>query len=202
MQNTACPRPVPLTTSKIQSIDFYAGGGSKIYAFWRTWTYDQRPDDSLGELRRCDEDYVRTCEEWKNALPPSIPYSVDVSSKDFFIKDADSSSRFSSCTSLFNSRFFMTADGFIGLADESVMPEEDVVYVLIGGNQPFVLRPVKNEPDHYKLICECYVHGIMDGDALTEKYGSFRRRREQCPMHITAVDSGDPHGIWQDVSQV
>jgi hypothetical protein len=117
---------------------------------------------------------VRTCEEWKNALPPFIPDSVDVSSKDFFIKDVDSSLRFSSRTSLSNSRFFVTADGFIGLADESVMPE-DVVYVLAGGNQPFVLRPVKNELNHYKLICERYVHGIMGGEALTEKYGSFRR---------------------------
>ena len=41
----------------------------------------------------------------------------------------------------------------------------DVVCVLSGGDVPFILRQVGNKGE-YKLIGECYVAGIMHGEAL------------------------------------
>lgn len=41
----------------------------------------------------------------------------------------------------------------------------DVVCVLFGSDVPFILRQVGNQ-GNYKLIGECYVSGIMHGEAL------------------------------------
>jgi hypothetical protein len=37
--------------------------------------------------------------------------------------------------------------------------------VLLGGSVPFVLRRVKT---HFTLVGECYVHGVMKGEAIQE----------------------------------
>jgi hypothetical protein len=61
-------------------------------------------------------------------------------------------------------------DGYIGIGD--VMLESgDLVCILFGGNVPFILREVKGK---YQFIGECYVHGIMWGEALRE--GKVRRQ--------------------------
>jgi hypothetical protein len=41
----------------------------------------------------------------------------------------------------------------------------DIVCVLFGSDVPFIVRQVGNKGD-YKLIGECYVEGIMHGEAL------------------------------------
>lgn len=42
---------------------------------------------------------------------------------------------------------------------------EDEIVVLDGGRVPFVIRA---QGDNYKLVGACYVHGIMDGEAVSE----------------------------------
>jgi hypothetical protein len=42
---------------------------------------------------------------------------------------------------------------------------EDFICVLFGVKVLYVLRAIENEPDHYYLISECYLHGIMQGEA-------------------------------------
>lgn len=39
----------------------------------------------------------------------------------------------------------------------------DQVCILFGGNTPFVLRPCN---EYYQLVGECYIHGMMDGEAM------------------------------------
>jgi hypothetical protein len=39
----------------------------------------------------------------------------------------------------------------------------DKVRVLVGGRVPFVHRPEREE---FRLLSECYVHSIMDGEAM------------------------------------
>ncbi|MCJ1283729.1 hypothetical protein MMC26_003060 [Xylographa opegraphella] len=59
--------------------------------------------------------------------------------------------------------FFITRGGYIGLAPEAA-EEGDVVCVVLGGQVPYLIRPKKN--GHYLFVGECYVHGLMDGQAL------------------------------------
>ena len=59
--------------------------------------------------------------------------------------------------------FFLSDSGWMGLAPAAAM-KGDLVCILIGGATPFVLRPVGES--FYQLIGECYVHGMMDGEAM------------------------------------
>lgn len=56
----------------------------------------------------------------------------------------------------------MSDEGYYILGPD-VMEPGDVVVVLYGGKVPFVLRP---EGNWWKLLGECYIHGVMAGEAL------------------------------------
>lgn len=59
---------------------------------------------------------------------------------------------------------FVTTTGFVGLAPHSVRGG-DLVYIILGANIPFVLRPRPNNVD-FELVGEAYVQGIMQGEAI------------------------------------
>ncbi|KAK4543757.1 hypothetical protein LTR36_004790 [Oleoguttula mirabilis] len=45
----------------------------------------------------------------------------------------------------------------------------DVVVTLAGASTPYILQPAPDEgPDHYRLVGPCYIHGMMDGEAVVE----------------------------------
>jgi hypothetical protein len=58
---------------------------------------------------------------------------------------------------------FVTGTGWVGLAPYGTV-EGDVVFVAIGADVPYILRA---REDGYELIGECYVQGIMDGEAMS-----------------------------------
>jgi hypothetical protein len=60
--------------------------------------------------------------------------------------------------------FFVTEHGYIGLAAATAQ-RGDAVAVLLGGDVPYTLR---SKGRAYELIGECYVHGIMDGKAISD----------------------------------
>jgi len=62
----------------------------------------------------------------------------------------------------FGRRFATTKGELIGLVPGIAQPG-DQVYCLLGGQVLYVLRTVKN---HFIFIGECYLHGMMDGEAL------------------------------------
>jgi hypothetical protein len=75
-------------------------------------------------------------------------------------------------TSVLNrKRFFVSDRGYIGWGPEAMMPG-DTITVLNSCNMPFVLRAVPEELSRtdigsgYTVIGECYVHGLMKGEAL------------------------------------
>ena len=64
-------------------------------------------------------------------------------------------------------RLVTTERGYVGMALETV-EENDVVAVLLGCSMPVVLRKVEggSEQIRWQVVGECYVHGIMDGEAM------------------------------------
>ena len=64
-------------------------------------------------------------------------------------------------------RMLVCQKGYIGLGP-SHTEAKDVVYVIKGSPVPYILRPVKdkNQSDTFKFIGECYIHGIMNGEAV------------------------------------
>jgi hypothetical protein len=59
-------------------------------------------------------------------------------------------------------RPFLTRDGKIGKGWNSIK-QGDLVCVIFGCDVPLVLRPVE---EHYYMIGDCYVEGIMQGEAM------------------------------------
>ena len=60
----------------------------------------------------------------------------------------------------------VTKGGYLGIAP-SWAKEGDEVCVLAGGSVPLVLRQRAGGADaHHELVGECYVHGIMNGEAV------------------------------------
>lgn len=61
-------------------------------------------------------------------------------------------------------RFATTRKGYYALVpDKSAVG--DTIAILRGGNYPFVLRA---QGQSWSLVGECYVHGVMNGEAFDE----------------------------------
>ena len=59
---------------------------------------------------------------------------------------------------------FVSTTGFMGLVYPDAQPGDEIA-ILFGLEMPFVVRP-DTEPGHYQLIGECYVLGLMNGEAM------------------------------------
>mgnify|MGYP003623022304 CR=1 FL=1 len=46
------------------------------------------------------------------------------------------------------------------------MQQGDIIFALMGANVPFVLREAEN--GRYRLVGECYIHGVMYGEVAEE----------------------------------
>ena len=68
-----------------------------------------------------------------------------------------------------------TRTGYLGLAPIAVR-QGDVVAILLGCKCPMVLRPYSD--NLYHVIGECYVHGLMDGEILSQESGENTLERE------------------------
>jgi hypothetical protein len=65
-------------------------------------------------------------------------------------------------------RLIITERSLLGLAPE-LTERQDVICILYGCSVPVILRRCDDEEtgdDYYKFIGECYVHGLMDGEAF------------------------------------
>ncbi|KAH7372098.1 heterokaryon incompatibility protein-domain-containing protein [Cadophora sp. MPI-SDFR-AT-0126] len=64
---------------------------------------------------------------------------------------------------------FVSSKGRAGMIPWDAEPE-DIIVVFLGAQVPFVLRKsIRHDKKFYKLIGECYLHGLMDGQVLDEK---------------------------------
>ena len=72
-------------------------------------------------------------------------------------------------------RFFITEQGYMGLGPKEMKPGDEIA-VLVGGHTPFVLRRAGEKvigsavgiKQCYTLVGDCYVHGLMDGEAFAD----------------------------------
>lgn len=62
--------------------------------------------------------------------------------------------------------FFRCAEGHIGLSP-AVVQQGDIAVVLVGGNDPYVLRPnLAGDSDSYRVVGPCFLQGVMSGEGL------------------------------------
>ncbi|KAL9018203.1 MAG: hypothetical protein Q9185_004476 [Variospora sp. 1 TL-2023] len=88
-------------------------------------------------------------------------------------------------------------EGLIGMAPEACR-ENDCIVVLLGCQSPMVLRPT--DDGSFLVVGECYVQGLMDGEALLGPLPSNWRRvsrfYEETKTSWDAFNDRD-RGIWQ-----
>jgi hypothetical protein len=147
----------------------YIGGSKASDAYWRTLVNDIYI--GIGELRRrCQTKDHRAHLEWLHEL--------ENSTSSYWESDLANSFHISFNEACNGRRFFVTKKGYFGIGPAE-LEEGDEIYILAGGKLPFVLRPLpESQPDTFELVGDCYVHGIMDGEAVSG-HGSGRESVEE-----------------------
>jgi len=80
------------------------------------------------------------------------------------------------------------SNGLIG-AFSSAAQIGDQICVALGSKTPLLLRPVPQQKDTYQLVGECYVAGLMNGEALLGslpglwKFGKVNKNNNRIYMH-------------------
>lgn len=64
-------------------------------------------------------------------------------------------------------RLYVTDTGYMGMAHQGCVIG-DMIYLLMGGDMPFVVRPLATGT--YEFKGESYVHGVMDGEFLLKRF--------------------------------
>ncbi|KAE9365935.1 hypothetical protein N431DRAFT_278717, partial [Stipitochalara longipes BDJ] len=133
----------------------YISGGTVAEAFDRTIVTDIVQDDP-------PHDYLYKRGHWVDwSLLESDPLSLD---------ESDLCKRHALEVALnritFARRLFWTNGGYLGLGPAG-MTERDVICVFHGGQVLYVLRDAGTGV--YEFLGECYVHGLMDGEAIKEE---------------------------------
>jgi len=62
-------------------------------------------------------------------------------------------------------RFFTTQRGYVGIGPKAT-EIGDIVTIISGGRVPFLLRKSEMLLGSHRLVGECYIHGIMNGEGL------------------------------------
>ena len=136
-----------LTPQKTKHLSYIAGG-SLVDAFWRTLA----------------------CNRFRNEFhPPNANYA---NFEEAFILDknrlfdvpSDTRKFLNSVGTLCGKRSFITTEeGYIGIAPKATKPG-DHACVLFGSQMPLLLR--KSSGLQSQVVGECYIHGLMDGEAF------------------------------------
>jgi hypothetical protein len=63
---------------------------------------------------------------------------------------------------LSNAKLCFTMKGYVGLFPGNTLVDDEIC-LLHGGRVPFVIR--KRDGEFYTLVGECYIHGVMHGEA-------------------------------------
>ncbi|KAL6411200.1 hypothetical protein AUP68_04900 [Ilyonectria robusta] len=142
----------------------YPTGGSAFFAFMQTLTNAS----IVADLSRPYESIPKS--EWLangaaylvRALGDSDLVAPDVRK---VASDGDAFRWSHEATLVARYRKFAVTDGGLFLIGPEMMEWGDVVAVLYGGRTPVVLRQ-RPEGDGWTLVGECYVHGIMNGEAM------------------------------------
>jgi len=73
-------------------------------------------------------------------------------------------------------KFFLSKSGYMGFGPRALQ-KGDMIYILLGCDVPLVIRRVGK---HYRLVGECFVWGLMDGEALEGR--KENRKFESIPL--------------------
>ncbi|MCJ1436819.1 hypothetical protein MMC27_006201 [Xylographa pallens] len=150
----------------------YVAGGKASEAYWRT-LINGVYTGSGESRRRCQTSDYKAYLEWL--------YELENSTTAYWDSDLANSFHISYTEACLGRRFFVTKKGYFGIGPAE-LEEGDEVYILAGGKHPFALRPSLGlQPNTFELVGDCYVHGVMDGEAVSDQSrGQKTMEKEKC----------------------
>ena len=160
----------------------YVAGGDAGEAYWRTLLNDIYK--GVGESRRrCQTGDHKAYLEWL--------YELEHLTTAYWASDLANSFHISFTEACIGRRFFVTKKGYFGIGPAE-LEEGDEIYILAGGKHPFALRPsFGTQPDTFELVGDCYVHGIMDGEAVFDQSRNRKTMEEEKCEELQSRQSRD-----------
>jgi hypothetical protein len=154
-----------------QSFEEYPTACNPLHAWIKTITADMdgnalKADRQTPEvLEAYVNDYI-LYDSSKEELLLLMPVQ-ETEKKEWIARMTDISYRFASATiaASVNRTFFISKSGYMGMGPR-LLEKGDVICVMLGCNVPLLLR---NCGDHYILVGECFVWGLMDGEVMRMK---------------------------------
>ena len=148
--------PFELLTSDHEAT--YPTGEEIKMAFYLTMTGGRTFVDELTRFKDGCEDFVRRAGKSDEKTAEDIPKPLGMKTPDWMNISV-------AVTQVCKLRtFFRSKKGYIGLGP-CTTKEGDMICIFFGASVPYILRPCEKG---YTLIGECYVHGIMHGQAMEQ----------------------------------
>jgi hypothetical protein len=143
----------------------YKGGGTWVDAHWRTICGNLIHED--GEVRKArPEDKVKIKRNQALCIHDDVQFLNHRGEEEGLNRSA--MVHIAVAGALSERRAFITKDGFLSLGPEGLRIG-DHVFILSGSNVPFALGALDKKKTgelktQYRLVGDCYVHGIMNGE--------------------------------------
>lgn len=116
----------------------------------------QRNSDKFNRYARSDDPVRSVIKNVVQAAVEKTTFEIDKGRLISCLKDA--------ITGTLRRCLVITTIGQVGLAPRGTRCGDEVC-ILFGGDVPYIVR---DHDDHHQFIGECYVQGIMDGEAVTK----------------------------------
>jgi hypothetical protein len=99
-------------------------------------------------------------------------------------------------------RLFVTTRGYFGFGPAE-LDQGDAIFVLAGGTHCYALRPcVGPRLNIFELAGDCYVHGIMDVEAVADHAPGYKSRRDRLRKLIHGGHPPDPELAKRDFHDI
>jgi hypothetical protein len=138
-----------------KKVDPYQPQSSRLEAFWRTVIADAIDGE------RATDEVVEMFNVWSGRAG-----SVDEDFTEPFVSALHRASN--------HRKFCISEKGYMALVPAET-EAGDLICLLLGGQMPFVLR---QRGDEFCILGACYVHGIMDGEAMEQAEGGIFETRK------------------------
>ncbi|KAF4982697.1 hypothetical protein FZEAL_1724 [Fusarium zealandicum] len=163
LENEPVSEPEPISTLPAKE-KYPLGDISSVEAFWRTLVKNRNENGDVPSAEMSKTLF----QPWLAAMSGTVPEMLDALAHGRSDDGQRPEPLFNDLVhmSCNGTRIVRTKTGLIGTATWDVK-EGDLVCVLYGGQTPFVLSRDENCPGKYRYVGDCYVHGLMEGEALS-----------------------------------
>ena len=135
------------------------------HAWWRTIIGEKKND-----AERATPDYERRVLSYKEVINGMVNHDLDTQNfRQLEFQDVG----YSVSGMETNRKFCLTLEGRIGWVPHAAQIG-DIVSLMRGSPVPVIIRP-SQQGESYLMIGQCYIHGIMDGEAVAGMEDQFQR---------------------------